>query len=96
MQKEQNMSIKVNIHKTHRQHTDGLEVVEVEGNTVGDCLANLINKFPGMKDAVFDKKGKLLNVVEIFVNMQSAYPEELARSVVDGDEIHITVMLAGG
>jgi molybdopterin converting factor small subunit len=96
MQKEQNMSIKVNIHKTHRQHTDGLEVVEVEGNTVGDCLSYLMNKFPGMKDAVFDKKGKLLNVVEIFVNMQSAYPEELARAVVDGDEIHITVMLAGG
>ena len=90
------MGIKVNIHKTHRQHTDGLAVVEVEGNRVGECLNNLVKKFPGMKDAVFDKKGKLLNVVEIFVNMQSAYPEELATSVVDGDEIHITVMLAGG
>ena len=90
------MSIKVNIHKTHRQYTDGLAVVEVEGNTVGDCLSNLIKQFSGIKDAVFDKNGKLLNVVEIFVNMQSAYPGELARPVVDGDEIHITIMLAGG
>jgi molybdopterin converting factor small subunit len=90
------MSIRVNIHKTHRQYTDGLAVVEVEGKTVGDCLSNLIKQFPGIKDAVFDKNGKLLNVVEIFVNMQSAYPGELARPVVDGDEIHITVMLAGG
>jgi len=90
------VSIKVNIHKTHRQYTDGLAVVEVEGNTVGDCLGNLIKQFSGIKDAVFDKNGKLLNVVEIFVNMQSAYPGELARPVVDGDEIHITIMLAGG
>ena len=96
MQKDQNMSIEINIHKTHRQHTDGLAVVEVEGNTVGDCLSSMIKQFPGMKDALFDKKGKLLNVIEIFVNMQSAYPEELAKSVVDGDEVHITVMLAGG
>ncbi len=90
------MSIEVNIHKTHRQYTNGLAVVEVEGNSVGDCLGDLTSQFPGMKDAIFDKNGKLLNVVEIFVNMHSAYPEELARPVVDGDEIHITIMLAGG
>ena len=90
------MSIRIHIHKTHRQFTEGLAEVEVEGNTVGDCLSGLIKQFPGMKDAVFGKNGKLLNVIEIFVNMQSAYPGELARPVLDGDEIHITVMLAGG
>jgi molybdopterin converting factor small subunit len=90
------VSISINIHKTHRQYTDGLAEVEVEGNTVGDCLSNLIKRFPGMKDAVFEKNGKLLNVIEIFVNMQSAYPGELAKPVSDGDEVHITVMLAGG
>ncbi|MCP4666411.1 MAG: MoaD/ThiS family protein [Deltaproteobacteria bacterium] len=90
------MGVKINIHKTHRPYTDGLDVVEVEGNKVGDCLNNLTGQFPGMKDELFDKNGKLLNTIEIFVNMKSAYPEELARTVEDGDEIHITVMLAGG
>lgn len=90
------MSVKVKIHKTHRQFTDGLEVVEVEGRRVGDCLGDLVRRFPAFKEALFDKKGRLLNVIEIYVNMESTYPEELAKKVQDGDEIHIVVMLAGG
>ena len=90
------MSVKVNIHQTHRGFTDGLDVVNVEGTTVGECLDNLVTQYPGVKGSLFDKKGKLLNVVEIYVNMQSAYPDELAKTVKDGDEIHLTIMLAGG
>ena len=90
------MGIKVNIHKTHRQYTSGLDVVEVEGNTVGDCINHLVKQFPGMKEGLFDKKGKLLNVVEIYVNQKSAYPDEMAKPVKDGDEIHVILMLAGG
>jgi molybdopterin converting factor small subunit len=90
------VSVKVNIHKTHRTYTDGLEMVEVEGGTVGDCLEHLVQQYPGMKEGLFDKKGKLLNVVEVYVNNESAYPEELAKSVKDGDEIQLILMLAGG
>ena len=90
------MSVKVNIHKTHRVYTDGLEVVEVQGGTVGACLQHLVQQYPGMKEGLFDKKGKLLSVVEVYVNNESAYPEELAKSVKDGDEIHLILMLAGG
>lgn len=90
------MSIKVKIHKTHRQYTDGAESVEVEGSTVGDSLKDLVRKYPPMKDALFDKKGRLLNVIEVYKNMKSTYPEELAKKVEDGDEIQIIVMLSGG
>ena len=90
------MGIRVHVHKTHRQFTDGLEIVEVEGKTVGDCLDRLIEQFPALKEILFDKKGRLLNIMEVYVNMESAYPEELAKKVKDGDEIHITMMLAGG
>ena len=71
-------------------------MVEVEGNRVGDCLDYLVRQYPGMKEALFDKRGKLLNVIEIYVNMKSTYPDELATRVIDGDKIHITLMLAGG
>ena len=90
------MGVKVNIHKTQRNFTNGLDVVEVEGKTVGDCLDNLVKQFPAVKEGLFDKKGKLLNWVEIYVNMESAFPEELAKPVKDGDEIYLTIMLAGG
>jgi len=90
------MSVKVYIHATHRQFTNGLEVVAVEGSTVGECLNHLIKQFPGMEKALFAKKDKLLNNVEVFLNHASAYPNELVKSVKDGDEIHLVTMLAGG
>ena len=90
------MAVRIHIHKTHRQFTNGLEVVEVEGNTVGECVGHLVKQFPGMQTAIFDKKGKLLNIVEVYLNHESAYPDELAKPVKDGDEIHLTSMLAGG
>jgi molybdopterin converting factor small subunit len=90
------MPVRVNIHTTHRQFTNGLEVVSVEGNTVGECLTHLVQQFPGMEKALFAKKDKLLNVVEVFLNHATAYPNELAKPVKDGDEITLLVMLAGG
>ena len=90
------MAVKVHIHVTHRQYTNGLEVVTVEGNTVGECLNHLIKQFPGMEKALFAKKDKLLNVVEVFINHETAYPNELMKPVKDGDEIHLLVLLAGG
>ena len=90
------MSIKINIHKTHRQFTNGLDIIEADGKNVGACLDNLMGQFPDMKKVLFDKKGKLLNVIEIYINQKSAYPNELARQVKDGDNLHITLMIAGG
>ena len=90
------MSIKVYIHGTHRHYTDGLDIVEVEGDTVGDCLDYLVKQFPGIKEGLFEKDGKLKNIIEIYINEKSAYPNELARPVMGGDEVHLLVMLAGG
>ena len=66
------------------------------GNTVGDCLNHLVQQFPGMEKALFAKKDKLHNIVEIYVNHATAYPNELMKPVKEGDEIHLVVMLAGG
>ena len=90
------MSINISIHRTHRQFTNGLDSVEVEGNNVGNCLKDLIRQFPDMGNALFDEKGTLLNAIEIYINLKSAYPDELVQPVEDGDDIHITLMLAGG
>jgi len=90
------MSITLHLHKTHRQYTDGADTLELEGRTIGECLDGLIKRFPGMQAALFDGKDKLKNQIEIYLNMESAYPDELKRPVKDGDEVYIIVMLAGG
>lgn len=90
------MTVKINLHKTHRQYTEGSEIVEVNGNTVGDCLAELVRRYPAIEKGLFDNKGNLRNNVEIYVNMESAYPNELTKTVKAGDEIHLTLILTGG
>jgi molybdopterin converting factor small subunit len=90
------LGVKVHIHKTHRQYTNGMEAVEVEGSTVRECLKHLVGQFPGMEKELFGKKGDLRNIFEIYINLETAYPDELAKPVKDGDEIYITFMLAGG
>ncbi len=57
---------------------------------------DLVRQYPGMEKALFAKKDKLHNVVEVFVNNATAYPNELAKPVKDGDQINLVVMLAGG
>ena len=90
------MSIQVYLHKTHRQYVDDQESVEVNGKTVGECLQNLVKRYPQMAATLFDGKEKLRKTVEVYLNMQSTYPEELAKPTKSGDVIHITLLLAGG
>lgn len=90
------MSVKINVHPALHHFSDGQEVVEVNGGTVGECLGQLMVRFPDIKQGLFDREGRLLNYVDIYVNGESAYPEELARAVKDGDELHISLVIAGG
>ena len=89
------MSIEINLHRTHRRYTDGKETIEVEGKNVGECLQNLVKKFPPLDKEIF-KNGKLNPIVEVYLNGESAYPNELIKPVKDGDRINLVYMLSGG
>ena len=90
------MGLKVNIHQSLYQFTNNQGIAEVNGSTVGQCLEHLVKQFPGIDKELFDKHGKLLNYVNIYVNGESTYPEELAKPVKDGDELSIIFIIAGG
>ena len=90
------MSVKINIHPFLSQHTNNQDVVEVNGNTVGQCLEQLIGQYPELRKWLFEKDGKLNRLVEIYVNAESSYPEELAKPVKDGDELYIIIIISGG
>ena len=90
------MGVKINIHQNLRHLTKDLSTVEVNGKTVGECLNDLISQFPSIRRYIFDKDNRLLNYVDVYVNLESSYPLELARPVSDGDELDITLIIAGG
>jgi molybdopterin converting factor small subunit len=90
------MSIKVHIHPSLQYITDDRETVEVNGSTVGECFINLVEEYPALDEWLYEEKKKLSKYIDIFVNDESAYPEELLRPVKDGDEIYILMQIAGG
>ena len=59
-------------------------------------LTDLVGRYPELMPHVFDNDGNLLRTIEIYLNMASAYPNDLDRPTEDGDQIHLTLMLAGG
>jgi len=90
------MTIKVHLYSSLQQFTNDRSMVEVSGSTIGDCLDDLVKQFPKIKPLLFDKDGKLSGHIFISVNLKSAYPEELAKVVNDGDELYIVRVIAGG
>jgi len=90
------VSIKVDIPYFFQYLVNGVEVAEVNGSTVGECLEDLIKQFPNIKQLLFTKSGKLDMFRDIYVNGESIYPEGLAKPVQDGDELYIAILVAGG
>jgi len=90
------MSIEVKLHPILQKLTGGHEVVEVTGRTTGECLENLENRFPVIKQLIRDKQGQLRPYCQILVNSESVYPKELTTPVKDGDQIDIVVFVTGG
>ncbi len=90
------MSVKINVPSYMKSFTNNMEVVEVNGNTVGECLNHLIKQFPGMKKQLFSKDDNLFENIIISVNGESAYPKQLAKPVKEEDELNILLIVGGG
>ena len=74
----------------------GVETLEVSGQTVDECLNQLEARFPGIRESLLDRQGKLLRVFGIYLNSDGLHPVELDSPVRDGDEIVILNFLMGG
>jgi len=90
------MSVRIDIPPLLRHLADGAQTASVRGKTVGDCLNDFVKQYPETRRLLFDKDGKLVRYVEVFVNKVTAYPDELAKPVNDGDEISLVYVISGG
>ncbi len=87
------MAIKANLHPVL---TDGAEItLDVEGSTVGECVKCIVNNYPHMEEKIYAAEGKLKYYIEILVNGESTFPEELMYPVKDGDILSVLVMIFG-
>jgi molybdopterin converting factor small subunit len=67
----------------------GKEGFEVDGETTGECINDLISVVPAIRDTIF-LGSRLSPNVQVEVNKQSVDEEErLSKKVNDGDEIRV-------
>jgi len=67
----------------------GKEGFEVDGETTGECITDLVSIVPAMRDTIFLGSRLSPNVL-VEVNRQSINEDErLTRKVNDGDEIRL-------
>ncbi len=91
------MSVNVRIPTPLRKFTDGKEVVDVDGQTVGEALTNLTEAHPDLEPKLFDDDGDVRRFVNIFANDEDIrFQESLETELEDGDQVSLVPAIAGG
>lgn len=88
------MQHQVWIPSLHRDLTNGAEVVTVEGETVGEVVAQLEARFPGM-EARLCEEGRIRPYIAVSVNNEVTR-RGLRQRLVAPSEIHFIPQLSGG
>ncbi|HSW57699.1 MAG TPA: MoaD/ThiS family protein [Dehalococcoidales bacterium] len=90
------MSVAVYLPPSIQALVNGIRQIQVEGNTVGDCLEQVIRKYPQLREVFFGPDKTLNKKLSYFVNSVNAYPEILKKSLSEGDKLYIMDILVGG
>lgn len=61
--------------------------LEVTGNTVGECLDQIVSREPVVKETAFDETGNLKTTTQVYINDIPVLVHPLQRAVKDSDEI---------
>jgi len=87
---------RVDIPAPYRGPTGGEAVIDVDGQTVGACLREVVDRYPGLGELVFDADGAVLRFVKLFVNGEQIERTALDMAVAGDDEVLILAAIAGG
>lgn len=91
------MAVTVLISATLRSFVNRNAKLELEGETVGDILRSLADKYPDTGKALFDEENQLRPFVNIYVNDKNVNAlAGLQTKVSSDDEILLLPVIAGG
>ena len=77
-----------------RDYTGGQAHVDARGGTLAELLANLEDRYPGMRFRMIDEQDRIRRHIKIFVNQAQA--RDLDVALAEGDEVVIVGALSGG
>ena len=91
------MTIRVTIPQSIRCFCDGASVVEAQGQTVGDVLADLRERYPDFASRLFDDNGQPSRFIRIFADEAEIGTLQGLETPVRSDvTLHMLAGAAGG
>jgi molybdopterin converting factor small subunit len=87
-------SCTVRIASPLRSYTLGAPSVTADGATLHEILANLDQRFPGIRFRMIDEQDRIRPHMRLFVNTNEA--KMLSAPVHAGDTVHVICALSGG
>ena len=91
------MPVKVRIPAPLRSYTNGADVVETAGSSVGEVLGALKDKAAGIESRLFKGADQLNRFVNVYLNDEDIrHLQKLETPVKSGDEVSIVPAIAGG
>jgi molybdopterin converting factor small subunit len=77
-----------------RSYTHGNAIVQAAGNTVREALADLDQRYPGMRFRMIDEQDRIRPHIRLYVNTHAV--EQLDHHMAQGDTLHLICALSGG
>jgi len=91
------MAVTVYIPTPFRRLAGNQSYVKSEGDTVGEVLNALGEKFPGLRHMIYDEADEIPGHINIYINSQEIHSlQGKATPVKDGDEMAVIPAIAGG
>ena len=87
------MSIKVHLDASLQRYAKGNNEIEINADTVEECLNKVAAHFPELKPALFSSQGTIWNDLTIFLNNTLVAHNQI---IENGSELYIIVPVEGG
>jgi len=87
-------AVRVRIAALLHSYTGGLKIIEVEASTIGEAIAALDRRFPGIAFRIVDEQGQIRPHMNIFLGEEKV--RDIAASIEGTAEIYIVGALSGG
>lgn len=88
------MPVRIHLSSHIRSYTGGRAMVEAEGETLVEVLADLERRYPGVRFRVIDEQDRIRPHMNFFVG--GVLTRDLGQAIRPGDEVHILGSLSGG
>lgn len=91
------MAVTVRLPGSLREAVGGETKIVASGGTLGEVLADIERRHPGLRSLVVDERGEIRTYVNVYIGDEDARARGgLAAPIADGSEVMVIPAMAGG